>query len=96
MVEIMQDNVDEWMSLITQANAYMQNNQIYAAQQTYDKVLKIDPKNAFALLGKSLCYYHEGNFNLARRLAQKARDIDRNVVPQDYFEDLLSRSPTKN
>ena len=89
-------SAEDYFKLIEEAFNELKSNNIFNAKQIFDKALKVMPNSTLALYGKALCFYVEGQFDTALRLCEKALKIDKNSIPKDFYDDLLSKTDSKS
>ncbi len=68
-------NKSEIAHLIEQGEVFFSKGQLQSAQQEFEKVLEISPKNATALNNLGVLYYHQGDHTEASEYYKKAIEI---------------------
>lgn len=71
--------------LLFKVNSLIEEKDFEGANEVVDELLEKDPNNASILFAKALCLDAMGDFEKALEMAEKARNIDMDVVPDEFY-----------
>ena len=74
--------------LLFKVNTLIEQKDFEGANEVVDELLEDNPDNASVLFAKALCLDAMGDFEEALKMAEKARDIDSDVVPDEFYNSV--------
>lgn len=74
--------------LLFKVNDLIEKKDFEGANELVDELLEQNPDNASVLFAKALCLDAMGDFQAALDMAEKARNIDRDVVPDEFYNSV--------
>ena len=78
--------------LLFRVNALLEEKDFNGANEVVDELLEENHNNAPIIFAKALCLDAMGDFEKALELAEKARSIDSDVVPEEFYNRLVFKS----
>lgn len=73
---------------LVEAQSCLDDGDYEGASRVFDRMLKDHPDNPAILFGKALCLYNMGQYDEALNYCEKARAIDEDAVPVDFYNQL--------
>jgi tetratricopeptide (TPR) repeat protein len=74
--------------LLFKVNTLIEQKDFEGANEIVDELLEENPDNASILFAKALCLDAMGDFQKALEMAEKARDIDSDVVSDEFYNSV--------
>lgn len=78
--------------LLFKVNSLIEQRDFEGANEVVDELLENDPNNASILFAKALCLDAMGDFEKALEMAEKARSIDSDVVPDEFYNAVVYKA----
>ena len=74
--------------LLLKVNELIEKKDFEGANEVVDELLGQNPDNASILFAKALCLDAMGDFQEALKMAEKAKNIDSDVVPDEFYNSV--------
>lgn len=78
--------------LLFKVQTLIEQKDFEGANEVVDDLLKQNPDNASIIFAKALCLDAMGDFEASLEMAEKARSIDVDVVPDDFYNAIVFKA----
>jgi len=82
-----EDDMDRRLALNKLGDLYMEAKLYGDAGSAYQRIVDMDPEDAFALWNLATCLWEQGKKRAARELARKCRFLNPNIYVGDILEE---------